>query len=134
MQIVQPIDIEDALRVDVGEYASDVLCCAQPAPDDLTTPCACFMDVGGVSATIVSHEYSVRVDVWADTYAEANSIADWIAGIVASLPLRDPESGRHYLTAEINSTPYLNPDPMRPTLPRASFRAELALRGVPVQL
>lgn len=132
MQIVQPIDIEDALRVDVGEYASGFLCCAQPAPDDLEPGTVCFMAVGGSSATEVSHEYSVRVDVWERTDADAIASANYIAGVIASLSLRDPASGRHYLDAQINAIPYLNYDPLRPTMPRASFRVEVALRGVPI--
>lgn len=129
MQIVRPIDVEDALRVDVGEIFPGVECFAPPAPDELQPESACFMALGGVAQTVVSNEYSVRVDVWAATDARAMALANEIAGACASLPWRTFQSGRHYLTAEINATPYGNPDPLRPLVPRASFRLEVGIRG-----
>jgi len=130
MQVVRPIDIEDALRVDLGELAGDAIVCAQPAPDDLVAMTVCVVALGGGAQTQVSHEYDVSVDCWAATWAEAQALACEVAGIVASLPYRTPTSGRHYVTASA-MPPYINPDPRRPLLPRATFRATVGLRGVP---
>lgn len=131
MQVVSPIDIEDALRVDLAAIIGDsVTCCAPPAPDDLEAMTVCATALGGDEQTVVSYEYDVSVDCWAATWAEAQALAREVAGIVASLPYRTPTSGRHYATASA-MPPYPNPDPRRPLLPRATFRATVGLRGVP---
>ena len=131
MQLVRPIDIENALRVDLAQFLdADVF--APPAPDDISAGSVQVMSVGGAPQSAVSNEHDVRVDCWAATPADAIALANEAAGIVASLPLRDMDSGRHYLTASLNALPYLNPDPNRPLLPRASFRAELGIRGIPI--
>lgn len=132
MQIVKPIDIEDALRVDLSEIVANVRIFAPPAPDDLGARCVQVMCVGGAKQTAVSFEYSVRIDCWESTEAAAIALANDVAGAVNALIFGEPQSGRHYVTAEINATPYINPDPNRPTLPRASFRAEIGIRGIPI--
>lgn len=133
MQIVKPLDIELALCQDVSEY-TDATCYTSPAPDALPNLSVCFMSVGGTEQTPVSSEYSVRCDVWAHTFAQALSLSRSIAGIVASLPMREPTSGRTYSTVEINATPYLNPDPLRAQMPRVSFRAEIGVRGESIDI
>lgn len=128
MQLVKPIDIEDALRIDLAAF-NGAMFFAPPAPDDLSANSVQVMSVGGAPQTAVSFEHDVRVDCWAATPAAAISLANEVAGIVASLPLREIASGRQYVTAELDALPYLNPDPNRPLLPRASFRATVGIRG-----
>lgn len=130
MQLVAPIDIEDALRIDLAAIDEGVRYFAPPAPDDLTANSVQIMSVGGAAQTDVSNEHDVRVDCWAATDAAAVALADKVAGIIATLPLRD--TARAYNTAEINALPYINPDPNRPTLPRASFRAVIGVRGTTI--
>ena len=134
MQLVAPIDIEDALRTDLDalintgqtpEYAFF----APPAPDDLAPDSVQIMSVGGVPQTEVSNEHDVRVDCWAETPAEAFTLANVAAGAIATLPMQTPASGRQYTTARLDSLPYLNPDPNRPLIPRVSFRASVGIRG-----
>lgn len=132
MQIVKPIDIEDALRIDLAEFMDGVRVFAPPAPEDLDANCIQVMGVGGGVQSAVSSEYDVRVDCYAATEAEAIALACDAAGIAASLSMREPSSGRHYVTSSLDATPYLNPDPNKPTLPRASFRASVGIRGIPV--
>lgn len=135
MQLVAPIDIEDALRTDIGAVCASlqmtVKCFAPPPPDDLSAGSLMVTSVGGASATEVSNEHDVSIDVWAKTPADAMELACKAAGIVASLPLRESAS-RQYKTAEVNALPYLNPDPNRPLLPRATFRATVGVRGTAV--
>ena len=130
MQLVAPIDIEDALRVDLAELIEGVIFFAPPAPDDLSAGSVQIMSVGGAPQTEVSNEHDVRVDCWAATQAAAISLANEISGIIATLPVR--ETATHYVTASLNALPYLNPDPNRPLLPRASFRATLGVRGTKI--
>ena len=130
MQLVAPIDIEDALRTDLADLMGGTTeFFAPPAPDDLAPGSVQIMAVGGAPQTAVSNEYDVRVDSWASTPAEAFALAYATAGIIASLPMSAPESGRHYKTARLDALPYLNPDPNRPLIPRVSFRASVGIRG-----
>ena len=132
MQIVVPKDIEDALREDVGAaLGAGWRCCASPAPDDLDAGTVCFTALGGAAATPVSHTYDVSVDVWGATYADAMARALEVQAFVASLDLREHASGRHYPKSGAQA-PYPNPDPRRPLLPRATFRAAVDLRGKPI--
>lgn len=130
MQVVRPIDIEDALRIDLAAIIGDtVTCCAPPAPDDLEAMTVCVTALGGGQQSAVSHEYDLSVDCWASTWAEAVALADEVQGIVSSLPFRTTSTGRHYVTADA-MVPYNNPDPRRPLLPRCTFRATVGVRGV----
>lgn len=128
MQIVKPIDIEDALRIDLSELMPSLTCCAPPAPDNLKPGTLCVEYVGGAQQTAVSSEYDVSVDVWAKTYDQAIEWANTASGYIAALPILTPASGRHYVTAQCMPA-YSNPDPKRPTIPRATFRATVSLRG-----
>lgn len=128
--MVAPIDIEDALRIDLAALDEGPRYFAPPAPDDLSADCVQIMSVGGAAQTDVSNEHDVRVDCWAATDAAAIALANRVAGIIATLPLQD--TGRAYSTAELNALPYINPDPNRPTLPRASFRAVVGVRGTAI--
>ena len=132
MQLVKPIDIEDALRTDMAEAAEQWTCFAPPAPDDLAAGSLMVTSLGGGPATAVSFDHDVSIDCWASTMAAAMQMANDAAGIVASLPLREFASGNCYLTAEINALPYINPDPNRPLLPRATFRATVGIRGTAI--
>lgn len=130
MQLVKPIDIEDALRIDLGALMDNGWrVSAPPAPDDLGAKCIVVTSLGGAPETAVSNEHDVSVDVWAATEADAISGANDAAGYIASLPVRTLASGRHYLTAAIEALPYINPDPNRPLVPRATFRATVGVRG-----
>lgn len=138
MQLVGPIDVEDALRSDVAELVPELVGAdgaahgvshlAPPAPDDLEPYTVCYTRIGGTAQSTASHEHSVSVDAWAPTEAEAVRLADVVCGAVATLPMRAPSSAREYKTADVN-LPYVNPDPLRPTLPRATFVASVGVRG-----
>ena len=132
MQLVKPIDIEDALRTDIGAVKESWKCFAPPAPDDLAAGSLMVTSLGGAPATAVSNDHDVSIDCWAATMADAMEMANEAAGIVTTLPLRTFGSGRSYATAEINALPYINPDPNRPLLPRATFRATVGIRGAAI--
>lgn len=130
MQLVKPIDIENALRLDVGELLPGVLCCAQPAPDDLHAGTVCFSVKGGSELTAVANSYGVAVDCWASDYGNALELANDVCGAIQRLAIL---GGSHavYKTVQVN-TPYPNPDPLRPTLPRATFNVQVGARGVSI--
>ena len=135
MQLVAPIDIEDALRTDLSDLSgsdSETVFFAPPAPDDLAADSVQVMSLGGAPQTEVSNEHDVRIDCWHETPEEAFELSNLIAGLVTSLPMQAPTSGRHYNTARLDALPYLNPDPNRPLLPRVSFRASVGIRGTAI--
>lgn len=133
MQLVAPIDIANCLRLDLAEKLGGRVFC-QPFRDDLTQGDVGITTLGGYEQTPVSHAYDVSIDVWGATFEQAMRKAMQVAGLVAALPILNFVSGRHYVTASINATPYENPDPYRPTLPRATFRATVGIRGEAVPL
>lgn len=128
MQIVNAIDVEDALRIDLSEALEGVTFYAQPAPDDVPANSACVRSLGGFAASPVSHGYDLLIDAWAKTPGSAMALALRIQGAVASLPVRDFESGRDWKSAE-TGVPYDNPDPNRPLMPRCTFSATVGIRG-----
>ena len=133
MQVVEPIDVEDALRVEIAAAITGIVACAPPAPDDLAPGTVCVTRLGGGPQTPVSHEHDVSVDVWAATDAAAMALADSVQGVIATLPLRASASGVTWTSSE-PMLPYPNPDPHRPTVPRATFRATVGARGVPITI
>lgn len=133
MQVVEPVDVEDALRLEIGAALPDVVACAPPAPDDLGPNTVCVTRLGGGPQSPVSHEHDVSVDVWAETDGAAMALADRVQGVVASLPMRASASGTAWTTSD-PMLPYPNPDPHRPLVPRATFRATVGARGVPITI
>ena len=130
MQVVAPVDVEDALRADLGAILTLMRCYAPP-PHDVRPRDLMVTRTGGAPATPVTHEHDVSVDVWAETEADAMMLADAACGVVNSLPLRG--TATEWKSARA-LTPYLNPDPDRPTLPRATFTATLTCRGTSIEL
>lgn len=134
MQIVSPIDVEDALRVELGAALEGVAACAWPAPDDIGPGTLCVTSLGGgaTEGSPVAHDYDVSVDAWAATPAEAMALAAAAVGVVSTIRHRRA-SGVGWREGAC-LLPYPNPDPRRPTLPRATFRATVTARGVPIDI
>ena len=131
MQIVKPIDIEDALRTDIGAFLGQgYTVCAQPAPDSLSANTVCVTCAGGSTQGIVANDYGIVVDCWCATIADAVELANTVHGYLFSLPLQST-SGAVYTTVNGNN-PYINPDPRRPLLPRVTFTANVGARGIPI--
>ena len=130
MQITRPNDIEDSLRTDIvtilARQGLEVSCFAPPAPDNLKPQSVCFTSTGGIAVTPVAYSHGVSVDCWAATDAEAMAIANAVCGIVGALTFYETEGV--YPETSVN-LPYLNPDPNRPTMPRATFNANVTMRG-----
>lgn len=126
MQVVSPIDIEDALRIDLAAIIDDVRFFAPPIPPDLKANDVLIERVGGGRATGASHEYDVSIDCYAADDADAVSLSDAVHGVLVSLPLRDTST--QYSAANAN-TPYANYDPRAPQLARQTFRATVICPG-----
>lgn len=126
MQVVKPIDVEDALRIDLQALMPNARCFAQPAPPDIKPGDVMVTALGGSPASAATSVYDVSIDCWGADEGYAVDLANIAAGYVSSLPLRD--TATEWKTARTNP-PYINPDPKRPGIPRATFSASVIARG-----
>lgn len=126
MQVVAPIDIEDALRIDLSSLIDGVRFFAPPLPPDLKSYDVVIERVGGSRVSGSSHEYDVTVGCYADNDAEAVALANLVQGYIVSLPFRDTST--QYGNANAN-LPYSDFDPRAQNLRRQSFRATVVCPG-----
>ena len=136
-----PIDIEAALAAALGTaLGSEAGVSAPPLPEGYSAgPFVLVTRTGGstLSGTAgrVYSIHNVDIDCYSDTWAAAQYLASWTAGIVQALPgemlsydwLEDdtePCSVPVY-TVDLGM-PYTNPDPKHPNVPRVTFPATLA--------
>lgn len=135
MPYLTPLDIEDALRSDLTIAANlgGFSCAfgAPPTPKDLgaTLPYARIERIGGMRNSLVVDAHDVAIDVWADDWAEAQTAANKVVGLLCGLPYADDELDHDYLGVDINVLPYNNPDPDHQDIPRVSFTAEVTTRA-----
>ena len=126
MQVVFPIDIEDALRTDLATLDSDYRFFAPPIPPDLKDGDVLITRVGGGGVSGASHDHDVSIDCYAADDATAAAMVDEVHGLVVSLPLRN--TATQYSASSAN-LPYSNFDPRAPQLVRQTFRATLTCPG-----
>lgn len=126
MQVVSPIDIEDALRIDLIALDGNHRYFAPPIPPDLKAGDVLIERVGGARVCPASHEYDVSVDCYAVDDADAVLLSNAVQGLITSLPLR--ATSTQYSNANAG-TPYSNHDPRAPQLARQTFRATLTCPG-----
>lgn len=126
MQVVSPIDIEDALRIDLSTLMNGVRFFAPPIPPDLSANDVLIERVGGGRVSGASHEYDVSIDCYASDDADAVTLSNAVHGLLVSLPLRDTST--QYSDARAN-LPYANHDPRSPQLARQTFRATVICPG-----
>lgn len=134
-ELVTPIDIEAAMA---GWLESNgVTASAPPLSQDYTDrlPFVLITRTGGSQRSRVLSAHSIDVDVYAATWAEAQTSANRIAGIVAKAEAEDitwVEDGRTLwcpcYTSQAN-LPYNNPDPRHPNVPRVTFSATVTTRA-----
>lgn len=126
MQVVKPLDIEDALRIDLAEIDESHRYFATPIPTDLDAGDVLITSVGGARVSGASHAYDVSVDCYGENEAEAAALADLVHGEIVSLPLRSTDT--EYKNANAN-LPYKNFDPRAANLARYTFRATVTCSG-----
>ena len=130
MQVVSPIDIEDALRIDLAALMPGTRFFAPPIPPDLKSGDVLIERVGGARVCPASHEYDVSVDCYASDDASAVELSNAVHGLLTSLPLR--ETTAQYSNANAN-LPYSNYDPRAPQLSRQTFRATVTCPGTRIE-
>ena len=130
MQVVHPIDVEDALRIDLSALYQGARFLAPPIPSDLKAGDVLIERVGGGRASGASHEHDVSIDCYAADDADAVALANVVHGLVVSLPVRD--TATQYGDARAN-LPYANYDPRAPQLTRQTFRATVVCPGIRIE-
>lgn len=143
MQIVSPIDIEDALRLDLTTlYESlgitGVTFSAPPVEPTLgELPAAgvivFFRRVGGTRDAIVVDTHAVSVDLYADTWDEAIAEGDRLAGVLAQLPYQSTTRIR-YQSVDIATAPYELPDTSNPVMPRVRMLINIITKAAITEL
>lgn len=126
MQVVKPIDIENALRIDLAAIVGGFRFFAPPLPPDLKAGDVCVRALSGSTISAASNVYDVTIECYESNEADAIEAANEIAGVVASLPLRETQTQYSDARPRI---PYLDPDPRAPQLARYTFGASLICPG-----
>lgn len=129
MQIVTPIDIEDALAAELAARIPTATVNAAPAPDGVGAGAIVVQTLGGGRQTPVSDVFDVVAYCYASTYGAAQEAGREVAAAIRAIQLDGPAvAGTVWTTTDANP-PYDDPDPDRPTLRRATVRATVAARG-----
>ena len=115
------IDIEDAIQAALN--ADNIKASAPPVPANLG-PCVFVHRTGGFTQAYVQDVHTVDFDCYAETEAEAMAAACRLTGWVRALQ----DLGVPVYETETTTLPYNNPDPNHPTLPRATFSAQITTR------
>lgn len=129
MDVITPIDIEDALHDDL-DYRGGVRVYAPPLPDDFDEhlPAALVMSAGGGRHDMVVDEHDVIVSVYGATWAKATDAARKLAAYAAALPY-DVAASVRYQDVELNSGVTDDPDPAHPSIPRVRFTITVTTRA-----
>lgn len=143
MQIVSPIDIEDALRIDLTTlYESlsitGVTFSAPPVEPTLgelpaTGVIVCFRRVGGTRDDLVVDTHAVSVDVYAGSWADAIDEANRLSGVLSQLPYQSTTHIR-YQAVEIATAPYELPDTSNPVMPRVRMLINIITKAAVEEL
>ena len=132
MQVVTPIDVEEALATELAARITTATVSAAPAPDNVGAGSIVIQSLGGVPQSIVSDLFDVVAYCYATTDADAMALGTSVAAQVRAIQLNGPlVAGVEWTTASANA-PYDDPDPDRMTLRRATVRAVVAARGIPI--
>lgn len=131
MQVIEPIDIADCLRVDLAEIYGGLRFFCIPIPLDLGARDVVIEQLGGSRVSGVSNIYDVTIGVYASDDEEALNLANKLYAVVSSLPLRDTST--QYSDVSVN-LPYSDPDERAPNLSRQSFRASIICPGNRIEI
>lgn len=132
MQIVKPIDMDEALAAELAARIPTASVNAAPAPDGIGAGAIVVQTLGGTDQSPVSDLFDVVVYCYAATYGAAMGMGAEVAAAIRGIQLEGPAvAGTEWTTTSANP-PYEDPDPDRPTLRRATVRATVAARGTAI--
>ena len=121
------IDIADALQEALNETGHESS--ATPLPEDFEDrlPYTRVEALGGQRTQLVLDTFNIHIDTWAETPAEAIAEANRVASELTELT-GTRVSGSQVYSVTLGSLPYEAEDPDHPSLPMASFMAQVAVR------
>lgn len=93
-----------------------------------TLPHVHLTRTGGITSSMVIEYNQVDFDVYAADAADAMSEASYLCGWVRDLAGQNV--GSICYASEIITLPYNNPDPLHPTIARATFKAQILTRTI----
>ena len=129
MQIVGPIDIEEAVSTALAASAPEgVSVTAYPPPDGISGITVSIQSLGSFEQSAVSDAYDLVAYAWAPTYSAAYKTAFWACTAIRALRFGS-FTGVTFNTSEARA-PYEDPDPERKTLKRCTVHATVGARGV----
>ena len=132
MQLVTPIDVEDALAAELGARMPTHGVFAAPAPDNVAAGSVVIQSLGSVRQTAVSDAFEVVAYCYAASYADAMALGTSVSAQIRAIQASGPSvTGVGWTTTDAKA-PYDDPDPDRPTLRRATVRATVAARGIAI--
>lgn len=120
------LDIETALFNILTTDGHSASAHAIPASLGASLPHIHIVRTGGSNSDMVIDIHNVDFDVYAADQAEAMTTASNFCAWIRSLAGRT--SGVQCYTSEVVTLPYPNPDPLHPTLARATVKAQIRTR------
>jgi len=133
MLTVMP-DVEDGLRLwfpgalaAVGEAAVESY--AGSTPGDMAGRSVTFVATGGGVIAVNVYRVTVSVDFRAASEAEAVRLGRIGAGLLGRLGFEQAAGSMTVTQVTPLSLPYLNPDPLNPSLHRVTALVELVVKG-----
>ena len=121
------IDVADALQEALNTAGHNAS--ATPLPEDFEDrlPFSRVESLGGQRTQLVIDTFNIHIDTWAETPAEAIAEANRVAAELTELEGGRLDGSQVYSVA-LGSLPYEAEDPNHPSLPMASFMAQVAVR------
>lgn len=121
------IDVADAIQQALNE--SGHAASATPLPPDFeeSLPFTRVEALGGQRSSVVLDTFNVHLDTWAETPAEAIGEANVVAALLTEMA-GDRLGGSQCYSVALGSLPYPAEDEERPSLPMASFMAQVTVR------
>lgn len=126
------VDIEDTLRLAITSNTLEAS--ANPMPPSFSVPYALVTATGGSTEDIVQDRLSASIDVYAATWAEAQTQAEYVVGRLRDIEGTEQgtnERGKAFVyRVEFDSLPYKNTDPDRPDLACMTVNVTVYIRNI----
>lgn len=136
--MVYPIDIEDALRIDLTHLyevlgITDTHFSAAPLPATISEipqeyDEVLITHVGGNRNSLVLDTFSVSIDTYSGTWDKAISAANRVASLITNLPYLN-DTVVQYHSVNIATLPYELPDAIDPIWPRVRMLITLVIKA-----
>lgn len=125
-----PRDAAAIMAVDIAATAG-IAAAPLPVPEDLGAdlPIAIVEPLGGRRSSVVIDRVPMSIEVYASTDAAAQTACARVCGAVASLGDGTAENASHWLSVDVSTLPYNDPDPRHPTLARWSCAIDAYIRA-----